>query len=82
MNESPVISDIAKQHAATPGQISLAFLMAEGHIVIPTSSNKTRMAENLAATNLNLSQADMAALRQVDEGRRLVNGGWAPKWDA
>jgi 2,5-diketo-D-gluconate reductase B len=82
VNESPVITAIAKQHGATAGQVSLAFLMAEGHIVIPTSSNKTRMAENIASTKLQLSQADMAKLRQVDEGRRLVNGGWAPKWDA
>lgn len=81
VNESTVITAIAKQHGATPGQVSLAFLMAEGHIVIPTSSNKTRMAENLASTKLKLSQADIAALRQVDEGRRLVNGDWAPKWD-
>ena len=82
VNESPVIATIAKKHGATAGQVSLAFLMAEGHIVIPTSSNKTRMVENLASTKLQLSQADIAALRQVDEGRRLVNGGWAPKWDA
>ena len=81
VNDSPVLQAIAKQHDATPGQVALAFLMAEGHIVIPTSSNKKRMAENLASTKLKLSQADVQAIRNIDENRRLVSGGWAPKWD-
>lgn len=82
VNDNAVIRSIAESHGATPGQVSLAFLMAEGHIVIPTSSNKARMAENLASTKLHLTSADIESLRKVDEGRRLVNGGWAPKWDA
>jgi 2,5-diketo-D-gluconate reductase B len=82
VNGSPIICEIARQHGATPGQVALAFLMAEGHVVIPTSSNKTRMAENLASVTLDLSETDMTALRQIDAGRRLVNGSWAPKWDS
>ena len=81
VNDSPILQAIAGQHGATPGQVALAFLMAEGHIVIPTSSNKQRMAENLASTMLQLTEDNLAAIRAVDEGRRLVNGSWAPKWD-
>jgi 2,5-diketo-D-gluconate reductase B len=81
VNDNLVMQTIAKQHRATPGQVALAFLMAEGHVVIPTSSNKTRMAENLAATTVQLSSEDMMAIRRVDAGHRLVNGSWAPKWD-
>jgi 2,5-diketo-D-gluconate reductase B len=81
VNANPVIQQIAQQHGATAGQVSLAFLMAEGHVVIPTSSNKARMAENLQAVNLALTTEDVSALRAIAEGPRLVNGGWAPKWD-
>ncbi len=81
VNDNPVLQTIARHHRATPGQVALAFLMAEGHIVIPTSSNKTRMAENLAAQNLQLSAEDISAIRAIDPGHRLVNGSWAPKWD-
>ena len=81
MNDNAVLQSIAKQHGATPGQIALAFLMEEGHIVIPTSSNKIRMTENLAALSLALSPVDVAAIRAIDAGHRLVNGSWAPIWD-
>jgi 2,5-diketo-D-gluconate reductase B len=81
VNDSEVLKRIAKKHDATPGQVGLAFLLAEGHVVIPTSSNKTRMAENLASQNLVLDDADMTDIRRLDTGQRLVNGSWAPKWD-
>jgi 2,5-diketo-D-gluconate reductase B len=81
VNDNVTLQTVAKRHGATCGQVALAFLMAEGHIVIPTSSNRSRMAENLSATNLILSEQDIAAIRAITENRRLVNGSWAPKWD-
>jgi 2,5-diketo-D-gluconate reductase B len=81
VNDNAVIQAIAKRHGASCGQVALAFLMAEGHIVIPTSSNRARMAENLASTSVTLSDDDMAAMRAITDNRRLVNGSWAPKWD-
>jgi len=55
--------------------------MGEGHIVIPSSGRRERIAENLAAKDLSLSADDMARLRALDEGRRLVDGPWCPEWD-
>ncbi len=81
VNDNAVLQATARQHGATPGQVALAFLMAEGHIVIPTSSNKTRMAENLAAQQVKLTAADISAIREVGADHRLVNGSWAPQWD-
>jgi 2,5-diketo-D-gluconate reductase B len=81
VNSNEVLVRIAEKHAATAGQVALAFLMAEGHIVIPTSSNKQRMAENLAAQNLSLTHDDINDIRLLHKDHRLVNGGWAPKWD-
>jgi 2,5-diketo-D-gluconate reductase B len=81
VNDNAILRSIATQHDATCGQVALAFLMARGHIVIPTSSNRARMAENLAAKDLHLSDSDITAIRAITEDRRLVNGSWAPKWD-
>jgi 2,5-diketo-D-gluconate reductase B len=81
VNDNAVLKAVAGHHGATPGQVALAFLMTEGHVVIPTSSNKTRMAENLAAQDVKLTAADMSAIRGIETGHRLVNGSWAPKWD-
>lgn len=55
--------------------------MAEGHIVIPSSSNDERIAQNFGALQIKLSEDDMVAIRQLDEGRRIVDGSWCPEWD-
>ena len=78
---NPGLEAIAAAHGATPGQVALAFLLAEGHIVIPTSSNRARIAENLAAKDVTLDAAEIERIRGLDAGRRLVSGASAPAWD-
>lgn len=76
-----MLSRIAEVHDATPGQVALAFLLAEGHVVIPSSSDRGRIAENFAAQEIELDADEMQALRDLDRGMRLVDGAWAPQWD-
>ena len=57
----------------------MAFIL--GTLVIPSSTNQERIAQNFAAANILLSEEDMVAVRQLDEGRRIVDGPWCPKWD-
>ena len=78
---NPGLEAIAAAHGATPAQVVLAFLLAEGHIVIPTSSNRARIAENLAAKDVALDAAEIERIRGLDAGRRLVSGASAPAWD-
>jgi 2,5-diketo-D-gluconate reductase B len=78
---NPVLEEIAAAHEATVGQVGLAFLMAEGHVVIPSSSSKARIVENFGALQVRLTNDDMARVRALDQGRRLVNVAWAPEWD-
>jgi 2,5-diketo-D-gluconate reductase B len=73
---------IAAKHGATPEQVGLAFLLAEGHIVIPSSSSRERIRSNFEAQNLRLLPQDLTDIRQMDEGRRLVNASWAPDWES
>ena len=77
----PEIVAIADARGATPGQVSLAFLMAEGHVVIPTSSKRARIVENLGACDIVLSPDEIETMRGLDRGRRLVNPYSAPVWD-
>lgn len=80
--EDEVLIDIAEEQEATPAQIALAFLMAEGYVVIPSAGSRARIAENFAAQDITLSDDDMARIRALDRGMRLVNGPWCPDWDA
>jgi 2,5-diketo-D-gluconate reductase B len=76
------VKTIAAKHGATPEQVGLAFLLAEGRIVIPSSSNRARIKSNFEAQGLTLSPKDVNDIREMDEGRRLVNASWAPEWDS
>lgn len=81
VNHNATLLAIATRHSASAGQIALAFLMAEGHIVIPSSGSKERIAENLAAQDIGLTDLEIAEIRGLDAGHRLVNGDWCPVWD-
>lgn len=77
----PVLERIGKAHGVTGAQAALAFLMAKGMIVIPSSGKKERIVANFAARKLHLSPAEVAEIETLDRGLRVVNGAWCPVWD-
>lgn len=75
----PVIGDIAEQMGASPAQVLLAWAMQRGTSVIPKSVNPERMAQNLAAAELTLTDGAMDAIAELDAGYRYIDGTfWAP----
>lgn len=77
----PVLMEIAETHGATAAQVACAYLLAEGYIVIPSSSNNDRVEQNFGAVKVQLTEGDMAKIRALNEDRRIVDGDWCPKWD-
>lgn len=56
---------VAERHGATPAQVALAWVLRSGSVLaIPKTSRRARMAENAAALDLTLADADLA---QLDE---------------
>jgi 2,5-diketo-D-gluconate reductase B len=81
LTDNSTLAAIGKKHNCSANQVALAFLMAEGYVVIPSSSNKARIKENFDSKDVVLTADDIATIRKLDEGRRLVNGAWCPVWD-
>lgn len=77
----PTIEAIARAHDATPHQVALAFSLAQGHVVIPTSGKPERIHENFGATRIKLTADEVAAIEKLDRNGRQINPGWSPKWD-
>ncbi|MGF6179932.1 2,5-diketo-D-gluconate reductase B [Massilia sp. UYP32] len=77
----PVVKEIARRHGATPAQVTLAWLLAKGYAVIPSSTKRENLAGNLRATELVLGREDSAAIDALDDGARLVSPDFAPAWD-
>jgi aryl-alcohol dehydrogenase-like predicted oxidoreductase len=61
------VSDIAERKGCTPGQLALAWLLAQGDDVIPIPGTKRteRLAENVGATGVKLTPADLAEITQA-----------------
>ena len=77
----PVIRAIAARIGATPAQVALAWSMARGHAVIPSSTRRANLAANLGAPAVRLAAADLAAIDGLERGERLVSPDFAPAWD-
>ncbi|WP_024552100.1 2,5-didehydrogluconate reductase DkgB [Franconibacter helveticus 513] len=76
------IAGIATKHQATPAQVILAWALAQGYAVIPSSTKRENLESNLRAQQLTLDNDDMAAIAALDRNQRLVSPeGLAPQWD-
>jgi 2,5-diketo-D-gluconate reductase B len=78
----PVIEALAQARGATPAQVTLAWALARGFAVIPSSTRRAHLAGNLAARELRLTDEELAQIDAMDRGQRLVDPeGLAPQWD-
>lgn len=76
--DDPTITQIAERHDATPAQVLISWAIHRGTAVIPKSVTPHRIEENLAAADVQLTDADMDAIAELDRGRRYVDGSfWA-----
>jgi aryl-alcohol dehydrogenase-like predicted oxidoreductase len=60
------VADIAQRKGCTPGQLALAWLLAQGDDVVPIPGTKRieRLVENIGAAAVKLTAADVAAIAQ------------------
>jgi aryl-alcohol dehydrogenase-like predicted oxidoreductase len=61
------ISRLAASHGASPGQVALAWLLAQGPAVVPIPGSRrpSRIEENAGAASIELSPADLAQLESI-----------------
>jgi len=61
------IRELATQHGCTPGQLALAWVLAQGDDVVPIPGTKrvAYLEENVGATDVTLSAEDLAALEDA-----------------
>ena len=77
------LKEIAAEHDANEAQISTAWILAKGGVAIPKTSTPERLAPNLKAAEITLTDEQIAridGLRRPD-GRMISPDGMAPDWD-
>lgn len=74
--ELDIIKSIAEKHGKTPAQILIAYGLNRGISVIPKSTNAGRIAQNLAADEINLTEDEVEAISKEDKNYRFVDGSF------
>ncbi len=69
--DHPVVTGIADGHGVTPGQVVLRWHVQQGTIVIPKTVSPERMATNFDLFGFELTDADMAAISDLDSHERI-----------
>jgi 2,5-diketo-D-gluconate reductase A len=65
------ILDVAGRKQRSPAQVVLRWHLQLGNVVIPKSVTPERIRENIELFDFELDESDMAAIAELDSGRRL-----------
>ena len=67
-----VLVEIGEKYGKTAAQVALRWNAQRGAVIIPKSTHKERMEENLNIWDFQLSEADMAAIAALDLGHSEI----------
>ncbi|MFD0052463.1 aldo/keto reductase [Streptomyces sp. NPDC127168] len=68
--EDPVVTRIAETHGKSPAQVLLRWGIQQGRSVIPKSTKRHRIAENIDVFDFTLTPDEVKALDGLETGRR------------
>lgn len=80
---NPVLKAIGEKYGKSVAQTALRFLIQRDVVVIPKSTHKERMEQNLGVFDFSLSAEDMETIGKLDKGESLFFSHYAPetvKW--
>jgi diketogulonate reductase-like aldo/keto reductase len=72
LTEDKLLTEIAKNHDKTPGQVSLRWLIQHGLVVIPKSTGP-HLRENKGIFGWRLAEKEMDAIDSIKRHERIVN---------
>lgn len=76
---NPVLTEIGKAHGKSLAQTALRYLIQRGVVIIPKSTHKERMQENLDIFDFELSDNEMQQIAALDLKHSLFFSHYEPK---
>ena len=73
--ENPVVEKIAETHGKTPAQIVLRWGVQRGTAVIPKTTQRTRLQENMAIFDFEITAQEMHDIATLNRNRRFNDPG-------
>lgn len=75
---NPVLTAVGKEHGKSVAQVALRYLIQRGVVIIPKSTHKERMQENLSIFDFELTDKDMSDIKALDLKRSLFFSHYEP----
>lgn len=75
---NPVLTEIGKKYGKSSAQTALRFLIQSDVVVIPKSTHKERMIQNIDIFDFKLDEKDMETIRVLDEEESLFFSHYDP----
>lgn len=76
----PVLSEIGEKHGKSAAQVALRWNVQRGVVVIPKSTHKSRMEQNIDIWDFTLSDDEMAKIASLDIGHSEIVDHFDPKF--
>ena len=76
---NPTLTEIGMRHGKSVAQTALRFLIQSGVVVIPKSTHKNRMEENLNVFDFQLTEEEMEQIEALDGGESLFFSHYDPQ---
>jgi 2,5-diketo-D-gluconate reductase A len=69
--DDPVLIEIGRRHGKSSAQVTLRWHLERGDIVFPKSVTRSRVEENFAIFDFELTDAEMGEISRLDRGERI-----------
>lgn len=77
--KNPVLTEIGGRHGKSVAQTALRFLLQSGVVVIPKSTHRSRMEENIHVFDFQLTNEEMKQIDSLDGGESLFFSHYDPQ---
>lgn len=71
VGEVPEIASIADAHGVSPAQVAIRWILQSGHVTIPKSVHRERIAQNADVFRFELTVLEMETMASLDRGLRF-----------
>ena len=81
--DDPTLAEIGRKHGKSGAQVALRWLVQQDDVAaIPKAAKPEHARANLDVFDFELDREDLERIAELPGRERLIDPGWAPRWDA
>ncbi len=81
--DDPTLAEIGRKHGKSGAQVALRWLVQQDDVAaIPKAAKPEHARANLDIFDFELDAEDLERIAELPGRERLIDPGWAPRWDA